>query len=980
MNLRAACRALGLTLIGTAAISFATDLALSADAPPTPTPSPSPSASAKPAAHGGPVAIGVTGNLNLGQQVNSGLAGAQESSTGDAGAVIDLRRSTPTTSTDVQIPAVIGAGSGISQATAEYDTPRESLLYGPQQVGGLGLVPAGSTTRGPALLLPRRHGDVTFYAGALEGTPSYLVKGVRLRSIGTAGYATLAAYDATTADGGRVDGVLAGFATRPGRVSAQLELGFEKNQGLGDGLDGIRIPDGTGFAMEGRVDDGGSHNYWSLDLRDLSPNYVSLGGVSQDDRYAALSYRTSFTGGSMTATVERDRTGGIGGVDDTQQTSVSLQEPFAKSGSAMLSLQNQSSLDAGSGKTWSGDATLDLTLPVHSSTFNGGITASRTTATIGGTVGSVSYDLGFAHAFPAFALQALASVDRETSLAGPDLATTASLGVSRTHGKTALSVTFQGERQFTPESAAAIFGPTITVTRRISPSVSLSVDAILQQRHDPLQPATNGRTTQFGFSLGAPFAFGNGIVTGRADPHLPGAIVGVVQTAVSSSPLFAPQNGAPTIGAANVAVVLDGQQTVRTDVQGRFAFRFVTAGVHQITIDPASLPRGEQAASPITTISLAGGQQAQLVLGIGAYGSIIGTVAAGTTPIPGVVVLLDGSARATSDAHGQFAFGALSAGAHTVAVVPESFPATYGGVDNPKQSVNVIIGDISHVAFTAAPLASVGGKVVFDHEHGDGGVENAYVVAEPGEHAGITDADGSFLLDNLPPGSYTLSVDPETLSAGLGVVSDAQVPVTLAGGAHLDGIVFTVGEGDKGVVFTFKGNDTSVVTVRALVKRLPPGGTTSIAVTTTQPADKVVAQPFGASVPLTYHSATHTWTGTIHVPATARAGKATVVVEASGKVGGTGEIEITVDPALPIASFALSPPNPQKGQYVHVRAHLLVDAHAGDTIVWQDGSATKLPNPRSGRYFEFDVKVTSLPFTGTLETSDGGHLPITLVK
>ncbi|MGD1067466.1 MAG: hypothetical protein ABR975_11675, partial [Vulcanimicrobiaceae bacterium] len=801
MTLRAACRALGLTLIGTAAVFFATDLALSADAPTTTaSPSPSPSPTAKPAwTHGGPIAISVTGNLTAGQQLSNGLAGAQSTSNDDAGALIDLSRRTPTTSTDVQIPATFGNHGGtVAQATAEYDTPRESLLYGPQQVGALGLVPAGTTNRGPAVLLPRKHGDLTFYAGAVGGLPAYLVKGVRLRDTGHLGLLEISAYDADAAGGGRVDGLLAGFASRPAKLSVQLELGFENNHNVNN--DGVPVPDGTGFAFESRIDDGGAHTYWSLDLRDLSPNYVSLGGVAQDDRYAALSYRTTFGGGSLTSTFERDRTSDEGSLQDDQQDSVSLQEPLGKSGTAYLSLNNQTNVAPESGKTWTGTTTLNLALPMRSTTWTAGTTLGRSTASIGPALSNVSYDLGLAHAFSAFAVQALASVARETSIAGPDLATTASLGFTRQSGKTGYQVTFQQGRELTAESALSYFGPTITVSRRISPVFTLSVNGVFQQRHDPLQPVTDGRSAQFGFSLGAPFAFGNGIVTGRADPHLPGTILGVVQTAVNSSPLFAPQSNGPTIGAANVAVVLDGSQTVRTDVQGRFSFRFVTAGIHEVTIDPASLPRGEQAASPITSVNLAGGQQAQLVLGIGAYGSIVGTIKAGTAPIPGVVVLLDGQQRATSDARGTFAFGGLSGGSHSIAVVPESFPATFGGVSQPKQSVNVVVGDVAHVAFTAAALGSIGGKIVFDHDHGSGGVENAYVVAEPGEHAGITDPDGTYLLDNLPPGDYTLSVDPETLAPGLGVVSDLQIPVTLGSGAHVDGVNFTVGEGDKDVV------------------------------------------------------------------------------------------------------------------------------------------------------------------------------------
>jgi hypothetical protein len=89
-------------------------------------------------------------------------------------------------------------------------------------------------------------------------------------------------------------------------------------------------------------------------------------------------------------------------------------------------------------------------------------------------------------------------------------------------------------------------------------------------------------------------------------------------------------------------------------------------------------------------------------------------------------------------------------------------------------------------------------------------------------------------------------------------------------------------------------------------------------------------------------------------------------------------VPIVVDPTIPIARLTLNPAQPHRGQYVHVSAHFLVDAKAGDKIIWQDGSFVLLPKPRTGRYFEFDVKVTAIPFRGALLTATG-QLPLTLV-
>jgi hypothetical protein len=150
-------------------------------------------------------------------------------------------------------------------------------------------------------------------------------------------------------------------------------------------------------------------------------------------------------------------------------------------------------------------------------------------------------------------------------------------------------------------------------------------------------------------------------------------------------------------------------------------------------------------------------------------------------------------------------------------------------------------------------------------------------------------------------------------------------------------------------------------------------------VKTSQPATKVTATAFGVASQLTYHAADKTWTGYARIPANAKSGPTSISIDAQGKAAGASYVEVVVDPSIPIVSFELNPRSPTRGQYVHVRAHFLVDAKPGDKIIWQDGTVTILPKPRSGRYFEFDVKVGAEPYRGALVTATG-QLPLTLVK
>ena len=992
MSWAAASRNLGLLCIAAAGFIVATGLAQSADwaddPAPAPSSSPSPSGSAAPGypTHGGPIAIGLTGNIAAGQSYSGANGTTESDSTSNAGAVLTLSRHTPDTSTILTIPGAIGAhGSNLGQGGAEYDTVHQSFFYGPQQVGAIGLVPAGATVRGPAVLLPRKHGDLTLYGGAVPGAPSYIVKGARLRTIGKRGVSTLALYDATAKGGGRIDGALFGLITPPARISSQFELGVERTSGFApnSASDLLNFSNGLSYAAEGRLDDGGTKQYASLTFRDLSPNFASLSGVSEADEFAGLSYRATLGKAPYTLAVEEERTGSGGALSNTESENYSLIEPFGARGSASFTATNSIATSA-TGDTWSGTTSFSFSLPFKAFAFalSGGL--NRTTESTGSPNAGSNLELSLGRAFGAYSVQATASLTRSSSeSSGTDTAPTLALGVARTFGKTSVAVTTQAGRTFTSYSALGFVDPTISVARRLSPVITLTTNAALQFRRDPLQPSVDGRSVQFSFALGAPFSIGNGAVSGRANPHLPGTISGVVQQDYSAGFIGGASAPGSAIGASNIAVVLDGQRVVRTDVQGRFTFNFLPAGSHTISIDPTSLPRGTQPANPVTTINLQGGQTAQIVLGIGAYGSILGSIIGGDaagTPIGGVAVLLDDKTRSVSDTQGNFGFGGLSAGPHTVTIIPETFPANFGLAADTKQKVTVVTGESARVSFVGAPLGSIGGTLTYDSGQDDAGkgVSNAYVVANPGDHAGITDDSGSYLLDNLPPGDYTLSVDPETLGEGLSVTSDAQLQVHLSGAGRVTGQNFRIGEGEKGVVFTFNGSETNIVTARALTTRLPPGASTQIVVKTSQPVTKVTATVFGVASSLVFHTGNKSWIGDARIPAGAKPGPAAITIDATGKSNGATDVQVTVDPSIPIVTLTLNPAQPQRGQYVHVRAHFLVDAKEGDKIIWQDGSFVILPKPRTGRYFEFDAKVTSIPFRGALLTATG-QLPLTLV-
>ena len=74
----------------------------------------------------------------------------------------------------------------------------------------------------------------------------------------------------------------------------------------------------------------------------------------------------------------------------------------------------------------------------------------------------------------------------------------------------------------------------------------------------------------------------------------------------------------------------------------------------------------------------------------------------------------------------------------------------------------------------------------------------------------------------------------------------------------------------------------------------------------------------------------------------------------------------------------MTPPHPEKGDTVLVKARFLVDAHEGEKIQWEDGQTTVLGKPVSGRVFTFNLRISLRPLHGALLTKRG-TLPIEIL-
>lgn len=951
----------------------------------TPTPTPAPGV-----ARGGPLTFSVSGALSLGQRMENsvhsdgsgGLTSTNTSTATDtAGLLASVQRRTATTTLQLALPFGLALhNASFGDLAVGYYTPKYGLVYGAQPLSFLGGVPMGQTQRGFAAVAPLRNGDLTFFTGPAFGPNQQTldVMGMRGRLMAAGTLLEFGVDRGRSASGSSVDAVIAGAARSSGMLNQSFEAALER----------VRPDDGTSqraFTYQYRADYGSGALYGSFTSRRIGNGFVAFGsGALQSDNFldGSLRYSTGVNSLDIDESVE------TAGVSDestaTRRGSLTFTHLFSRSNvETSLGLTDQRRLSV-SGNDWTGGVSGQVGFNFASVSTLLGAQFQRATLSYGSEQGLMTYTGSLQRQFGLISASASYQNTRQTGDQG-GLQSMGTFSLSRQFGATGIALNLSQAHVLNGAYDIVQTAPTITVSRRISSAASIGVTYGEQRTRDVTNPANNGHNRIFSVQISAPFAIGSGVVQGRSDPRLPATISGSVTSDTGQNAnTFA---SAINSGMANVVVVLDDKIVQRTDLTGHYQFNFVSPGVHEVRLESSSLPRGVTVDQPYASVTVAGGQAAQVFFRVGTYGAIAGHVfgrdsGGAPEPLENVDVKLDDTTYSRTDDLGAYSFGRLSAGTHVVTVVETSLPAsaTFSKAAE-KQTVVVRNGEVSTLDFTANPLGSIAGFVTFapglaDHK---GGVFNAYVVAEPGDYAAITDEDGSYMLDNLPAGTYTIDIDPETVPENTGTANGTQT-VTLDGNENKQGVNFSVGRKLKQVVFSLKATETLPASMTLSEPVLPPNGATEAIVDAGDDAKSVTAHAFGKSVPLSYDAKRKVWIATIVVPPVVPAGKATIVADVKsgkGKASTSVYADLTVNPSIPLVTFKITPPHPVIGQYVTVRARFLADVRPGDTIRWPNGQITKLSRPVTGRVYVFSVKISEPLMRGLLLTRQA-ELPITL--
>lgn len=154
----------------------------------------------------------------------------------------------------------------------------------------------------------------------------------------------------------------------------------------------------------------------------------------------------------------------------------------------------------------------------------------------------------------------------------------------------------------------------------------------------------------------------------------------------------------------------------------------------------------------------------------------------GDTPLPGVLIYLDGRRTTHTDAQGYYVFHGVPYGTHSIEAHYQSSRAFYYTSGSPK---SVPVGGTADFGISFARGRIFGS---FTNDAGIG-IQVRLALQGPGIQRDLTtDGDGSVEVDGLPYGTYTVTADPSSLPPGysLSDLNDQTVVLTATQAAHFN--------------------------------------------------------------------------------------------------------------------------------------------------------------------------------------------------
>jgi len=955
---------------------------------PTPVPAATPSLPPCPSNHhhlfgNGPIEFSGNGTMDLGTHRTTSQQESEAQN--DLGASMQLSVTRRTDQTALVVSDILGAQTGVynvGQINIGYSTPLYSLGYGVVNGPGDTQLSNGTFDRGVTLGVPHGRDELDFMGAHTTGVngEGYRVGGIRHSRTYPKGL--LVSESLYYARGDQSAGSDLTLDTSVGKYTAGETLRAEFAVTHAHGVP--TVADGTRLALAVFGNFVGLRTSTGVGYTTIPDGYLALGQVQYGQRQWTFTNRRPWIGSGVMTFDFGDLT-----TDQSGTESRAVHDTF-NFGSQIAHFINSQLLVNFAKTSSSADTTFErdfgLTLNEQLHGFSLSQTAQSSAITgdlVGDATTQSQYAFTFSHPFFGGYFSADSSVARATGTGALTQQFENTATFTRAIGRKAefsinadtLRSTTSGGLTTNPTSQ---FTTTYSLMRKFSPVVGLR--ATYGKTHQ--NGAFGGTAGYFNIDVVGPIALGTAAqYTGRINPNLPSVIQGHVYLVDQGSYGFQGNRGLP-----NILITLDGGVTQRTDSTGSYEFRFIRPGIHTISMSPGTLPPGVIPDTTTQSVTIQGGQLVNVDFAAGQFagvgGKVMERVGGSMVPVPNVLLTVDNSQRGYTGTDGSYEIGHLTNGTHTVAIATDSLPADLAVSSTTSKVVQVVQGSVAGVDWVLSGLGSIEGEVLYTTDSGFGdltGARDVYVVADPGEHAAITDGEGHFIIDNLPPGDYTLSLDQDTIPDGQTVLQGPDGPVTVTGDVPTSGITFKLGAAAKQVILTFGGGSSAVVNANFEPDKAPPNSLVDLVVQTDQKdAKSVVAEgDVLGNYRLHYDAQRKAWV--THVPVGGLAnGDYNEHVTVKGAHTGTGDASLTVSNVIPLIYARGTPDNPKPGQIVHVTAKILAHVEPGDSIFFEDGQTVTLPEPQ-GHIYGFTLRVRhALPYRAMLVTRRGVRLPFVI--
>jgi hypothetical protein len=155
-------------------------------------------------------------------------------------------------------------------------------------------------------------------------------------------------------------------------------------------------------------------------------------------------------------------------------------------------------------------------------------------------------------------------------------------------------------------------------------------------------------------------------------------------------------------------------------------------------------------------------------------------------PLSKLQVVLDGAQTAFTDSSGYFRFDHVNPGAHRLSAAMETVPASLVLANGEEQVAAVLPYRENRQDFRAVTAGQIHGRVMvvqegfFDKEPPTKPLPDAHILSSR-DRDSYSDGDGSFVLADLPPGLYALSLDPATVPPGMACTPASRTVEVTAG-------------------------------------------------------------------------------------------------------------------------------------------------------------------------------------------------------